>query len=1785
MSKNSSQNPLSDYSSRIKRIFIELNDYSFYHRPSDILKQDKRFIGRKKIRKKLETLLTNNETKSGAYLITGYRGMGKTSVVNKVLSEISGTNIFKIRATRLWRILLLLFLFSFTKPLSIGVPISIWFLALFYLIWTSPKRNDLKISKRSDDIISYVKLFFSFLHINDKKAKKFRFNNILHDVFLVTSLTIITVKFWEFYGKNVTLPIKFYSYLLLYLLLILVTFFVRNFKKYKFESPRQFFFRVREKINFSHRNVIRVNLGHDVLKEIDILKLITKKIHEQYPFSKQFSFFNIQKFFSRFLIYGVFYLIITLVYYYKPIYEMNLNSKKELGIVNYFPSQAIFYGSKDFNSLDNNIDKVYTEKFGFELNRTSNKTDSSFSIHRYFRCLHNDFLKKDFTKNFEINSENTNFPTLMKCCIYFDYFLNSSYVNIKKTLHPFSDDINGQLDEINDFRSFLLLKKTHDHYRLIPPLIDYYFLIYLFTILGLVRIISRNGFLGFPTHRKIKRRLARLIDRLNARITLDNTNGVSLPIYQKSSLNFLKRQTKSYPIADLREAEAELLSILEEIDRIPRFLARPAFIIIFDELDKIGSHQNLNIIAQKEAEDENIEHTGSSLFSTEVARKRQQAIERILANLKHFLNTAKAKFIFIAGREMYDASLADTSDRDSFIGSIFHEVFYVESFLKDTVSKEKTDVRSLVEHYVCQYILPQSYHSKGVNLKTYNEYLKNDFFIEHEELNKHELSLVKKKRKKIIFSLQNFITYLTYRSNGAPKKVTRLIENYILDANKEDLTNQDQYFVVGKNQRNLYLSFNYYDQYIFGMITSLTTPFLLGISRQIKDYGDKLLVSSSFLIDHLFKFNSFGFSWRNLELTPEIIDIHKAPELREFIARIIQYLTNTHIKEIVSGLYDFKFRSKISQEIALISKMSEPESAAFNFTLDESAEIKNHFKRQLKHQLNQYKNFPEYHKKYINSIGALYINLGDLHYYDQEYDEAIKNYRDASHMLEKENYKDEKDSKKQIFNFILIVRNMLKLGLAFEKRKSFDLAFLAYSDLTIKIIQFRQLLTSEFRDEGNVYTKNKKDGEEKEIHKEKIKRVSTIIENEYIEEIKKEKFLVININEGNEWKKKQGDLTFSWFKRYENFIDAVEQLPNYGNKQELYHKITIFEGIRMIYQPIIAKLHIVEKNNLGGVSNSDIIRSNHEFQFITKIIDWDEKFLLAAEYYNKIGDILFYKNGFLEKLRTKPNPENNPKTNQNVKTRQINKDQIERNTEVIYCHDKLYSLCNKNKYVTEKGKFEGLEDFKSPCSSCNLYFSSLYELCKNYFYVGNGNNILKELMDYINDETKINHTLSRKNIMRAMANTLSDIGDTFLSCATIKEEISIEFLTILLNAFLTKKNHNNLNEYVKSNINDLHKIEEMLCFYYLAYSFYLRVANHYESSFQAIKILYFFENYFSTHKNERHKLDKNLLKLIDKTIVRRAFLGIYRSYENTHRPEIEVFRDIFKGDIEETWLIYNNISVSSEFKEIIILFNRLRFLSEDCEFTYENLLISSYSTINNQYLRVNELRFKANLNYSFFQKLGFAELLKENISPSEIKFFFQADKILIKELFKKEISAEFAVKFLITDSIFCYHQMLRIHNLSGSSYMSNHSIAAFAYFQLAEWCFAYEQIKEFDELQKNEEQNIKEMMKSLISHTDETTLLDSAYNYEMAMQHFYSCLETHKESKAYRNIISNMFYLNDDFNDNLLHFYAAMERYIINSGTIRKKINDAKDILIKRTKLYDINRYIGDEDEEMDFAF
>lgn len=167
---------------------------------------------------------------------------------------------------------------------------------------------------------------------------------------------------------------------------------------------------------------------------------------------------------------------------------------------------------------------------------------------------------------------------------------------------------------------------------------------------------------------------------------------------------------KSTPTATVRELEQELMGIINDIngDDCPKSY-QAQFIIIFDELDKIANvHKKGTLDSSDDEEGTSPTYETSVRGFTESMpyEQRKQNVLRLLANMKLFITSVKAKCVFISGYELFDASLADLSDREFAISSIFNGVLNVTSFLSP--EREETDVSSMTEVYLATMLLPES---------------------------------------------------------------------------------------------------------------------------------------------------------------------------------------------------------------------------------------------------------------------------------------------------------------------------------------------------------------------------------------------------------------------------------------------------------------------------------------------------------------------------------------------------------------------------------------------------------------------------------------------------------------------------------------------------------------------------------------------------------------------------------------------------------------------------------------------------------------------------------------------------------------------------------------------------------------------------------------------------------------------------------------------------------------------------------------------------------------------
>lgn len=425
--------------------------------------------------------------------------------------------------------------------------------------------------------------------------------------------------------------------------------------------------------------------------------------------------------------------------------------------------------------------------------------------------------------------------------------------------------------------------------------------------------------------------------QLNATTTSESAAeaSVEIPKFVKPFRVSKKKSRTVQPLA-IQELQYRLIDIL---DKLRSHKSSLRIFVVFDELDKIS--------VKDRSDDGQIPEYAklSGRYDRPVSStERAQEVMSLISNLKYFLTTAKASFIFIAGRELYEAFQADISDRDFSFCSIFHGVLNVDSFFSAPHNAHNSVL--LTEDFVLHQILPPGFEQEvakeGSNydrdfifsLKNYVIYRKTaerDYFRGETEAERNiRIS------GEAMF-LYRFITYLSFISNGSPKKIALFFEKYVRTG-KYLSREKNVEFLQGNseqkedNDSKMYLSLGYYSLFKVNFIHYLVYPIMQAMINSNTHYGDKLLVSASFLITYIFKLHNNGFSWRNLEQIPELQEINKTPELREYISNLIYFMNHSLVTTIPCGLFHYKFPMRLSEEISYQSRLSSEMNALLNFS-------------------------------------------------------------------------------------------------------------------------------------------------------------------------------------------------------------------------------------------------------------------------------------------------------------------------------------------------------------------------------------------------------------------------------------------------------------------------------------------------------------------------------------------------------------------------------------------------------------------------------------------------------------------------------------------------------------------------------------------------------------------------------------------------------------------------------------------------------------------------------------
>jgi len=229
--------------SKVRELYIPLPNFKYFHKPSSEEDVFENFIGQEENSEQLENWLTNGD--SGSYLVTGYRGMGKSSFVGNVLNKITeNTKKSPFKNNVIDRFpLLKITRKNFVFNLCCSLFILSGILWVFKYSLSQTFYNPFSLTGKNIDWFLTICLW------------------IFIGFFLVGAFIFIRDKFRKPRLKR------------------------KHIEKSNYKNHKSWFekvFGIKDNKEDKHNLVIKLNLGHESLNEKDILSLVAKRIYDTY---------------------------------------------------------------------------------------------------------------------------------------------------------------------------------------------------------------------------------------------------------------------------------------------------------------------------------------------------------------------------------------------------------------------------------------------------------------------------------------------------------------------------------------------------------------------------------------------------------------------------------------------------------------------------------------------------------------------------------------------------------------------------------------------------------------------------------------------------------------------------------------------------------------------------------------------------------------------------------------------------------------------------------------------------------------------------------------------------------------------------------------------------------------------------------------------------------------------------------------------------------------------------------------------------------------------------------------------------------------------------------------------------------------------------------------------------------------------------------------------------------------------------------------------------------------
>ena len=222
---------------------------------------------------------------------------------------------------------------------------------------------------------------------------------------------------------------------------------------------------------------------------------------------------------------------------------------------------------------------------------------------------------------------------------------------------------------------------------------------------------------------------------------------------------------------------------------------------------------------------------------------------------------------------------------------------------------------------------------------------------------------------------------------------------------------------------------------------------------------------------------------------------------------------------------------------------------------------------------------------------------------------------------------------------------------------------------------------------------------------------------------------------------------------------------------------------------------------------------------------------------------------------------------------------------------------------------------------------------------------------------------------------------------------------------------------------------------------------------------------------EKDKNKKNNYRGIER-IAETIFEATTWNNEVANRPQILKYREVLgiahDRDLDRDE-IYNNLTNISENREAIILVESIKlklgtYTPEAYlkDFELSRSVVSPYSSINNRYLRILELKYRSERCFFIIKYiLGFESILSPVLSEPniEISKIRENLELVLKAEKEKCITINDIVVFVIKEALFCMQESIKMINLYDPAYFIGYSFIAEAHKRMGDWSIAYENYK------------------------------------------------------------------------------------------------------------------------------